>query len=166
MPTIWGQRHGATFVPYAKFMDALDDIPEGVRLKLVIDKDRNGKFNALFHVLLDRVAKAVNRGPAKTDIDTLKAWVKLKRGWFDLVLLPMPVDGQTHAIGFRSTSFAKMGEVEFHQFAAQTCDLIRDELAPWIASSREWAEIRQIIDGIAPQQTPAQERPDKPRSIA
>ena len=150
MPTIWGQRHGSTFVPYAKFMAALDDIPEGVRLKLVIDKDRNGKFNALFHLMLDKVARAINGGPAKTDIDTLKQWVKLKRGWFDLVLLPSPVDGQTHAIAYRSTSFAKMGESEFRQFALQTCDLIRDELAPWIGNSPEWGEVREILNSIAP----------------
>lgn len=152
---IWGQRIGATFVPYQKFMGILEEIPEGVRLKISVDKDRNGRFNALFHLMLDKVATAVNRGPAKTDIDTLKKWVKLKRGWFDVVPLPMPVQGQTHAIDYRSTSFAKMGEAEFHQFAVQTCDLIRDELAPWIAQSPEWTEVRGILNSISPHEVAA-----------
>ena len=152
---VWGQRYGATFVPYQKFMQTMDDIPEGVRLKITVDKDRNGKYNALFHLMLDKVARAINRGPAKTDIDTLKQWVKLKRGWYDVVLLPIPVDGQTHAIDYHSTSFAKMGEAEFHQFATQACDLIRDELAPWISSSPEWVEVRGILESISPHEVSA-----------
>lgn len=147
---IWGERHGATLVPYKRFMDTIQELPEGLRLKITIDKDRNGKFSALYHVMLGLVAKAVNRGPAQTDIDTLKQWVKLKRGWYDVVKLPVETEGQTHAIVYRSTAFSAMPESEFHQFAMQTCDLIRDELAPWIASAPEWGEIRQIIDGIAP----------------
>lgn len=155
MTTIWGERHGNTIRPYQRFIQTLTEFPEGMRLRAVIDKDRNGKFSALYHVMLGLVADAVNRGPAKTDIDTLKQWVKLKRGWFDLVALPHPTQGQTHAIAYRSTAFAKMGEAEFHQFAMQTCDLIRDELAPWIAQSPEWAEIRQIINSISPHEVSA-----------
>ena len=157
MPPLWGQRVGPAFVPYKMFHRNLDAIPEGVRLRITVDKDRNGKFNALFHLMLGMVAKAVNRGPAKTDIDALKAWVKLKYGWFDLVLLPMPVDDQTHAIAYRSTAFDKMGEAEFHGFATQACELISAELAPWIKDAPEWAEIREILASINPAEAGAKE---------
>ncbi|MBN8292860.1 DUF1367 family protein [Rhodobacter sp. NTK016B] len=153
MPTIWGQRRGSVFVPYQKFGAAFEEIPEGARLKVKIDRDRNGKFSALFHVALGLLVAAINRGPASTSIDALKQWVKLKKGWYDVVELPHPApDGQTHAIAYRSTSFATMGEAEFHAFCTDACELIRAELAPWVSSAPEWAEVRAIIDSIAPEE--------------
>lgn len=151
MPTIWGVRQGAFLVPYGKFRPALDAFPEGVRLRITVDKDRNGKFNALFHLMLGMVSDAINRGPAKTDIDKLKQWVKLKKGHYDVVPLPHPVQGQTHAIEYRSTSFAKMGEAEFHAYCTDACELIRAELAPWISGAPEWPEVQSIIRSIAPE---------------
>lgn len=152
MTTMWGQRHGTAIVPYAKFQPMLDKMPEGVRLRLTVDTDRNGKFSSLFHVMLGLLVDAINRGPASTSIDALKQWVKLKTGRFDLVKLPRPApDGTTHAIDYHSTAFHKMGESEFHQFCTGACDLIRAELAPWVAGSEEWAEARKIIDSIAPE---------------
>ena len=152
MPTIWGQRMGQVIVPYQKFQQDLADIPEGLRIRVKIDRDRNGKFSALFHVMLGLLVKAINNGPATTDIDKLKQWVKLKKGHYDVVLLPKPApDGTTHAIDYHSTSFAKMGEEEFHAFCADACDLIRAELAPWVAGSPEWAEAEAIINSILPE---------------
>lgn len=150
MSTVWGQRDGITIVPYAKFHKAIAEFPEGVRLRIKIDKDRNGKFSALFHVLLGLLVDAINRGPAQTDIDKLKQWVKLKKGHYDVVALPNPVGEITHAIDYHSTSFAKMGETEFHQFCADACELILAELAPWVANSPEWPEAQQIIHSILP----------------
>jgi hypothetical protein len=153
MTTIWGVRRGGGLVPYAKFHDEMLEFPEGVRLRIAIDQDRNGRFSALFHVMLGLIAKAINRGPASTSIDALKQWVKLKKGWYDVVTLPTPApDGTTTSVVFRSTSFASMGETEFHAFAQDACEMIRAELAPWVAGSPEWAEARDIINSILPAQ--------------
>ena len=150
MPTIWGQRVGKSLVPYLRFQDDIAGIPEGMRLRIAIDRDRNGKFSSLFHVMLGLLAKAINRGPAQTDIDALKQWVKLRKGWYDLLPLPRPApDGTTHAIAYRSTAFAAMGEGEFHDFCIDACELIRAELAPWVSGSDEWPEIQDIIGSIA-----------------
>ncbi|WP_299134552.1 hypothetical protein [uncultured Amaricoccus sp.] len=136
---------------YARFADDLSTFPRGERLRVVVDLDRNGKFSALYHLMLGRLARAINRGPASTNINTLKKWVKLKRGWFDLVDVQHPTLGTMQAIDYKSTAFAKMGEEEFHRFAVDTCDLIRAELAPWVSQSPEWAEIAGIIATIAPE---------------
>ncbi len=152
MTVMWGTRVGQSIVPYSRFQRALAEFPEGTRLRIKVDNDRNGKFAALYHVMLGLVVKAINSGPASTDIDTLKRWVKLRRGMYDTVPLPKPApDGTTHAITYRSTSFAKMGEQEFHEFAMATCELIRAELAPWISQSPEWSEIARIVASILPE---------------
>lgn len=154
MPTIWGHRYGYTIVPYQKFMEDIEAFPEGVRLRIKIDTDRNGKFSALYHLMLGKVVKAINAGPAKTDIKTLKEFIKLKRGWFEVVDLPAPLsDGTKHAIHYHSTAFAAMPEREFHQFCVDSCDMIRHEMAPWINQSAEWPEIQSIINSIAPEET-------------
>lgn len=44
-----------------------------------------------------------------------------------------------------------MPEREFHQFCADSCDMIRHEMAPWISNSPEWPEIQSIINSIAPE---------------
>lgn len=152
MSTIWGIRDGYAIRPYKAYCETLEDIPEGVRLRITLDKDRNGKFSSLYHLMLGKVAKAVNRGPATTDIKSLKNWVKIKRGWYDLVELPEPTPtGETTAVEFQSTSFATMGEDEFHQFATDTFELIAAELAPWIKDAPEWAEIQTFIRSILPE---------------
>lgn len=152
MPTIWGIRDGYTLRPYKAYCEALEDIPEGVRLRISVDKDRNGKFSSLYHLMLGKVANAINRGPATTSIDNLKKWVKIKRGWYDLVELPAPtVTGERHAVQYKSTAFDAMGEDEFHLFAVDTFDLIAAELAPWIKDAPEWAEVQTFIRGILPE---------------
>ena len=152
MSTIWGIRDGYTLRPYKAYCGALEDIPEGVRLRISVDKDRNGKFSSLYHLMLGKVAKAVNRGPATTSIDSLKNWVKIKRGWYDLIELPAPTPtGETHAVQYQSTSFATMGEDEFHRFAVDTFDLIAAELAPWIKDAPEWGEVQGFIRNILPE---------------
>lgn len=149
MATVWGEitEHG-TLRPYAMWAGAVHQFRSGERLRITIDKDRNGKFNSLFHLCLDLIAKAVNRGPASTSVDELKRWVKLKKGWYDVVALPHPKDGITHVIEYKPTAFAKMGEQEFHRFTIDACELIRDELAPWIAGSPEWKDAIAIINTI------------------
>lgn len=156
MPTVWGHKHGHDSLRlYSRWAHKLEDLHPNDRVRIKIDKDRNGKFNSLYHVMLDNLAKAINRGPAKTDIDALKRWVKIKTGRYDLVELPQPTTtGETHAVDYHSTSFAKMGEEEFYQFASDTCELIRSELAPWLSGSSEWAEVRKILATIAPEQAP------------
>src|SRR5690606_28364196 len=118
------------------------------RLRIKVDTDRNGKFSSLYHLMLGKIAKAINRGPASTDIDKLKKWVKLKRGWYDVVALPFPVDGQESAVEYRSTAFDKMGEAEFQAFARDSAELIRDELAPWISDAPEWPEVMGFLHGL------------------
>lgn len=153
MPTVWGKRVGVSLVPFGMFQRMLANFPEGERLRIKIDMDRNGKFNSLFHVMLELLVRAINRGPAQTSIDSLKQWVKLRTGRYDLVKLPNPApDGTTHAIDYHSTSFAKMGEDEFHQFCVDACELIRAELAPWVSGSDEWGEAQKIVNSIAPEQ--------------
>lgn len=150
MTTMWGQRVGDRFVPYQRFRDDFAKFHEGERLRVKIDRDRNGKFSALFHVMLGLIATAVNRGPAQTDIAGLKRWVKIKKGYYDVVPLPRPaIDGTTHAIQFKSTAFSSMGEEEFHAFCVDACELIRAELAPWVEGSEEWAEALAIINTIS-----------------
>lgn len=148
---IWGERRpDGTLKPYARWREALEDFPVGERLRINVDRDRNGKFSALYHVMLSLIARAINRGPATTDVDALKRWVKLKKGWYEVVALPHPRDGVTHAIDFKSTAFASMGEEEFRQFALDTCEAIRAELAPWLGDAPEFSEAMTIINTIAP----------------
>lgn len=152
MPTIWGIRDGYGLRPYKAYARKLEDIPEGCRLRIVIDKDRHGKFNSLYHLMLSKVVDAVNRGPANTTIENLKNWVKIQKGWYDVVELPNPTPtGETTAVQYKSTSFDSMGEEEFHQFASDTFELIAQELAPWIVDSPEWPEVRQFIASVAPE---------------
>lgn len=151
MATLWGYRDGYVIRPYRAYCGTLEQFREGDRVRIQIDKQRGGKFNSLYHVMLGKVADAVNRGPASTSIKQLKNWVKLKKGWYDVVELPEPLPtGETTSIEFRSTSFTDMGESEFNQFAIDTCDLIANDLAPWIKSSPEWGEIRQLLQKIMP----------------
>ncbi len=155
MPTIWGIRDGASLRPYQKFHDALLDVPQGARLRIKIEEDRNGRFSALYHVMLGMIAKEITQGPGPMvlAIDDLKRWVKLKKGYYDTVELPKPLPtGETHAIEYRSTAFSKMGEGEFHKFATDSCELIRAELAPWIAEGEAWPEIKSMLDSILPEQ--------------
>lgn len=148
---VWGTiTKDGLLEPYAMWRDELSALRPGDRLRITVDKDRNGKFSSLFHLMLGLIAKAINRGPANTDIEALKKWIKLKKGWFDVVPLPHPKDGITHVIDYHSTSFAAMGEAEFHRFAIDACELIRTELAPWIGDAPEWREARAIVDSIAP----------------
>jgi hypothetical protein len=152
MLTIWGQRKGYTIQPFRAHMEALEAIPEGARLRIVIDEDRNSRFSSLFHAMLGKVAAAINKGPAKTSIEDLKRWVKLKKGWYRLVDLPTPgPNGETVAIDYRSTAFEKMGDGEFHQFAIDACDLIASELAPWITQAPEWSKINDMLRRINPE---------------
>lgn len=153
MATMWGTRVGPDlFRVYRSYGETAETFHMGDRLRLTVDKDRNGKFNSLYHVMLDKLAKAINRGPATTSIDDLKKWVKLRRGLYDVVTLPRPTPtGETTAIEYTSTSFHSMGEDEFHQFAVTSCDLIRAELAPWVQDSPEWPEIKAILDSILPE---------------
>jgi hypothetical protein len=126
--------------------DAMKEFRPGERVQVTVDRDRNGKFNSLFHLCLGMIAKAINRGPATTDIDQLKKWVKLQKGWYTLVRVPPPHHGW--AIDYKSTSFAAMSEEEFHQFATDACNLIRDDLAPWISDAPEFRDVTAIIDSI------------------
>jgi hypothetical protein len=150
MATIWGQRRGEFIVPYAKFAETVRELPEGARLRVKVDTDRNGKFSALYHVMLGLIVKAVNAGPASTTIDDLKKWVKLKRGWYSVIPLPNPTkEGVEVAIEYQSTAFAKMGEEEFHRFAVDTCNLIASEMM-WCRDAPEWDEAMKIVATIAP----------------
>ena len=91
MPTVWGTKDGpCTLRLYSKYAEAIEDLHQGDRLRIKVEKDRNGKFNSLYHVMLDRLARAINRGPATTSIDELKKWVKIRKGWYDVVPLPQP----------------------------------------------------------------------------
>ena len=150
MPTVWGTKDGpCTLRLYSKYAEAIEDLHQGDRLRIKVEKDRNGKFNSLYHVMLDRLARAINRGPATTSIDELKKWVKIRKGWYDVVPLPQAtLDGQTHAIDYHSTSFASMGEEDFERFTRDTCELILAELAPWVGSAPEWEEVQKIIGQI------------------
>lgn len=148
----WGERVDARhFRVYARFQDDFASLPTGTRLRVSVDKDRNGRFSALVHVMIGLLVRAINRGPAKTSTRDLKKWVKLKKGWYDVVPLPTPVNGQTHAIDYRSTAFHEMAEGEFHQFAMDLCEMVRSELAPWVKDAPEWAEIVTIVDSILPE---------------
>lgn len=152
---VWGYKDGPfTLRIYKMHGASMEKLREGDRLRISVDKDRNGKFSSLYHVLLGKLADAINRGPATASIDTLKKWVKLKKGWYDVVTLPRPtLTGETSAIEYHSTSFATMGESEFEQFAKDTCELIVSELAPWVQDAPEWNEIQKIIAQIAPEVT-------------
>lgn len=150
MPLIWGERRGYAIVPFRAHMETLEDIPEGVRLRINIDEDRNGRFSSLFHVMLRKVAVAVNRGPAETSIESLKRWVKLKKGWYRVVDLPAPgPNGETIAVDYKSTAFESMGDGEFHAFAVDACQLIASELAPWITQSPEWEQIDALLNHVS-----------------
>lgn len=154
MPTVWGEKiDDRTLRIYVKHAGKLDAFSKTDRLRINVELDRHGKFNSLYHVMLSLVVTAVNRGPSNTDINALKRWVKLKNGWYDVIQLPTPtLDGQNIAVEYKSTSFAAMGEEEFHQFAVDTCKLIQEELAPWIKDSPEWQEIHQIVSSMQPAQ--------------
>jgi len=153
MSTVWGEviAGGRMLKVYGRHAETLEKFHPGDRLRITVDLDRNGKFNALVHVMIGKLVAAINRGPAKTSTRDLKKWVKLKKGWYDVVPLPVPVNGQTHAIDYRSTAFHEMAEGEFHQFAMDVCELVRAELAPWVKDAPEWGEIMAIVDTILPE---------------
>jgi hypothetical protein len=46
-----------------------------------------------------------------------------------------------------------MSEEEFHQFATDACNLIRDDLAPWIKDAPEFRDVTAIIDSILEPET-------------
>jgi hypothetical protein len=153
MPMIWGQRKGYTIQPFKAHLETLEAIPEGARLRISIDEDRNGRFSSLFHAMLGKVTTAINRGPAKTSIADLKKWVKIKKGWYRVVDLPSPgPNGETVAIDYKSTAFDQMGNGEFKQFAVDACDMIASELAPWITQSPEWEQIETLLKTISPEE--------------
>lgn len=146
MPTVWGEMvDGRHIRIYGRHQNTLAKIEPGTRLRLKVDKDRNGKFNSFYHVMLDLCVKAASRGPMTTSIDQLKRWVKQNTGRYDVVTLP---DGQK-VIDYHSTDFSSMGEEEFHQFAVDTAILIRDKFAPYIAEAPEWREIDDMITQLA-----------------
>lgn len=152
MPTAWGEMTANGMLRlYARHAEKMrEQFKPGDRLRIVVERDRNGHFNALYHVMVSLCVDAINSGPASTDIDSLKRWVKLQTGRYDVVRLPKPgPGGETVAIEYHSTSFASMGEDEFHRFAVDTCHLIRDRLAPWIEGSAEWPEIMELVNSIA-----------------
>ncbi len=153
MSTVWGEViPGCRMLKvYGRHVETLAQFQPGERLRITVDRDRNGKFNALVHVMIGMLVSAINRGPATTSTRDLKKWIKLKKGWFDIIPLPTPVGTQTHAIDYRSTSFAEMAEGEFHQFATDLCDLVRNDMAPWVADAPEWPEILAIVESIAPE---------------
>ncbi len=153
MTLAYGQKIGPRTVRlFLRYSETLEKFTEGDRIRLTIQKDRYGKFNSLFHVMLSLLVKAVNSGPASTTIDDLKNWVKIQKGWYDVVPLKKPLpDGTTSAVVYRSTSFKGMGEDEFQKFAIDACDLIRNDLAPWVADSPEWQEAMQILKTIEPE---------------
>lgn len=154
---IWGERSGQYIVPYKHYREKLAGLPEGQRLRICVDQDRNGKFNALFHVLLGLVADAVNSGPGSTTDAKLMKWIKLKNGWYDFEPLKNPVmapNGEviSYSLEYRSTKFSKMGEAEFQAFCRDACELITHEVAPWILAAPQWPQIEEIIAGILPHQ--------------
>jgi hypothetical protein len=149
---VWGEIDSQrTLRVYARFVEALSEFPRGERLRITIDRDRNGKYSAMYHLMLDLLAKAINRGPAATSLDDLKKWIKLKRGWFEVVPLPAPHEGVTHAIQFKSTAFDAMGEDEFQRFATESAELIAAEIAPWIKGAPEYADVMALIKQINPE---------------
>lgn len=145
---VWGEKiDDRTLRLYGRF--SLADLPARSRLRIEVDADRNGKFNALVHVLIGMMVKAINAGPAQTSTRDLKRWIKLKRGWFELVPLPRPLpDGTTHAVEYRSTSYADMSEGEFRAFVSDLCTMVEEDLAPWLRDAPEWAEIDAIVSSI------------------
>lgn len=153
MSTVWGEimDGGRALKVYSRHAETLAQFHPGERLRITVDRDRNGKFNALVHVMISKLVAAINRGPAKTSTRDLKKWVKLKKGWYDVVPLPTPVDGQSYAIDYRSTAFHEMAEGEFHQFAMDLCEMVRAELAPWVKDAPEWVEIIAIVGSILPE---------------
>lgn len=151
MATLWGYRNGYTIVPYKAYLGTLEKFHEGDRIRIVIDKQRNGKYSSLFHVMLSKIVAAMNRGPAQTSIKQLKNFIKLRKGYYKIVELPQPTPtGETTSVEFRSTSFHAMGQEEFYQFTVDSCDLIVNELAPWVKDSPEWPEVMQIVRTILP----------------
>lgn len=135
-----------------KWTPELEKFHPNDRLRIKIEKGRNEKFNSLYHLMLSMMVKVINRGPASTSVDKLKKWVKYETGRYDVVKLDQDTPGGHQvAIDWHSTSFAEMGEDEFHQFALDTCDLILRELAPWAVNSPEWPEILKIINSIKPE---------------
>lgn len=149
----YGQKIGPREIRlYLRYTETLEKFNQGDRIRLKIERDRHGKFNSLYHVLVSLLVKAINSGPAQTTIADLKRWVKLQKGWYDVVELPRAtMTGQTHAIDYKSTSFAEMGEDEFHLFAIDTCEMVRTSLAPWLTDSDEWPEIQSLVRQIAPE---------------
>jgi hypothetical protein len=149
---VWAEvASGGIIAPYSKWRAQIaEEFKPGERLKVTVEKDRNGKFSSLFHLALSLIAKAINRGPAYATVESLKQFIKLRKGWYDVIELPANSSGQTHAVRFHSTAYAKMDDQEFHRFAREACTLIQAELAPWIDGAPEWSEALAIINQIAP----------------
>lgn len=153
MPVTWGHKTGQGALRlYSRFWGELDAFSSDERLRITIDRDRNGKFNALFHVMLSLLVEAINKGQHHTTIDKLKQWIKIKNGYYDIVKLPSTTkEGLEYAVALKSTRFAAMGDEEFHRFCMDACQLIRDELASYISDAPEWREAMKIINTIRPE---------------
>lgn len=149
MTVIWGYLgNDGALHPYQRWADRLGNVRSGDRLRIVVEKDRNGKFNSLYHLMLSKCVDAINAGPipTETDIPKLKRWVKKETGRYDVIRKP----GEEPFIDYHSTDYASMGDDEFIIFARDTCDLIRERLAPWISQSPQWPEIENMLCSIQP----------------
>ncbi len=120
-----------------------------------VREERHAKFHRFFFAFLGMVSDAINSGPmTATSTDEVLKWLKLRLGYVKAVELPPALAkaaDQSHAIEFRSISFARMDDEAFHNFATECARLVGQDLAPYIASSPQWGEVQAMIAQLRPE---------------
>lgn len=155
--TFFVQSDGRALLP-CKPHDArmIEALPKGVALKVSPKQPRNLRQHRLFWAFATLVSEALNAGPSgEWTPEKVVTHIKLATGRVELMRLSR-ADAKRVGVDVAaipsSISFAKMDGVEFGAFMEKAFAHIRDNIAPWIADSPDWPEIRSILQqsGFAP----------------
>ncbi len=153
--SLWQYRDGALRPASKSAQRMAETWFTGKRVTIQVREERHAKFHRFFFAFLGMVAEAINAGPmTATSTEEVLKWLKLRLGYVKAVELPPALAkaaDQSHAIEFKSISFARMDDEAFHNFAAECARLIAKDLAPYIASSAQWGEVQAMIAQLRPE---------------
>ena len=145
----YGEHKGdGQLVLYARHAALMSKRRRGVRLRIEVKEDRNGKFNSLYHLMLGKVCEGLEAGGVHADIDDLKTLLKERHGLFTME--PHPRREGVMVMRYKSTSFATMDEEEFQRFVAKSCRYLAEASPDWLKDSPQWSEIHDILADITP----------------
>lgn len=146
---IWLRRGvGSALLPAdRRAEDAIRALPDREEVRCEVRADRHGKYHRLYFNMLHHVVEALNNGPAETNEDELRDWIKIKLGHVELKELPPALAraaDQSHVLMLKSWSWAKMDQRQFEGVFLESVRLFLSEW-PWLRSSPQWPEIEDHI---------------------